>query len=490
MMLRPHILAGGALLLSACAAVGPDYAVPEPTAIDQLETFPSAASAATALNTQEPVAAWWRQFGDPQLEALIERASEANYDLRIAAANVAAAGAALREIDARRVPSIDLNGELQERRDASALVQQLDPEQRLSTTTRGSFSADLSWEIDLFGRVRRSIEAAVADLGSAEALRRAVMVSVLADVARTYVDLRGAQRRLDVAERNTAVQRQTLELVKLLYKDGAATQLDVARATTQLLSSEATIPRLRADAVAAMNALTTLTAQPPGALNTMLSTRQALPALPEFTAVGAPADLVRRRPDIQAAERALAGAAARIGVATADLFPSVSFGARVGAGAAPLSSFSTPGTAFFALGPSLTWNLFDRGAIYARIRQADSTAAANLARYERTVTTALQEVDSAIASYANERQRRARLHAARESSHEASVLARLRYREGVEDFLTVLDAERSLLEIEDLLAQSEIAVMQNLITIYLALGGGGDVSEGPAYTPYTETVTP
>jgi multidrug efflux system outer membrane protein len=490
MSLRAQSLAGAALMLSACAAVGPDYAVPEPTAIERIETFPSAQSATTALNTGEPVAAWWRQFGDADLDALIERASEANFDLRIAAANVAAASAALREIDARRVPAIDINGEVEEQRQASALVQQLDPEQRLSTTTSGSFSADLTWEIDLFGRVRRSIEAAAADLGSAEALRRGVMVSVLADVARTYVDLRGAQRRLDVAERNTSVQRQTLELVELLYQDGAATQLDVARANTQLLSSEATIPRLQAAAVVAKNALTTLTAQPLGALDAMLSARQPLPTLPEFTAVGEPADLIRRRPDIQAAERVLAGAAARIGVATADLFPTVSFGGSVGAGAAPMSGFTAPGAAFFSLGPSLTWNLFDRGAIYARIRQADSAAAANLVRYERTVTTALEEVDSAISRYSNERLRFARLLEARESSHEASVLARLRYREGVEDFLTVLDAERNHLEIEDLLALSEIAVMQNLITIYLALGGGGEVSEGPAYTPYTETVAP
>lgn len=490
MIRRRYSLAGVALTLGACAAVGPDYEIPEPTVVEQIETFPATQSAGTALSTQAPVAAWWRQFGDPELNALIARASEANFDLRIAAANVAAARAAVREVDARRVPAVDVNGNVQERRDASALVPQLDPEQRLSTTTRASFSADLTWEIDIFGRVRRSIEAAAADLGSAEALRRAVMVSVFANVARTYVDLRGAQRRLDVAERNTAVQRQTLELVKLLYKDGAATQLDVARANTQLLSSEATIPRLQADAVTAMNALTTLTAQPLGALHAMLTARRPLPALPELTAVGSPADLVRRRPDIQAAERALAGAAARIGVATADLFPSVSFGASAGAGAAPLSSFSTPGTAFFSLGPRLNWNLFDRGAIYARIRQADSAAAANLARYERTVTTALQELDSAISRYANERLRFARLLEARESSHEASVLARLRYREGVENFLTVLDAQRSLLEIEDLLALSEIAVMQNLIAIHLALGGGGDVSDGPAYTPYTETVAP
>jgi len=479
------VLGCAVLTMLGCAAVGPDYDGPGPTVAEESAAFPSATSA--AMKSEEPVAAWWRELGDDELNALIDRALEVNFDLRVAAANVELARAAAREVGADRLPSIDLNGNLVERRAASALVARADPDRALPTTSASTFSADLNWEIDLFGRVRRSIEAAEADLGSAEALRRSVMVSVLARVARTYIDLRGAQQLLEVAERNTSIRQQTLDLVILLNKEGAATKLDVARARTQLLSSQATIPILRAAAVAALNGLTTLTAQPLGALNAVLEPRRDLPAMPAFVAVGAPADLVRRRPDIQAAERALAGAAARIGVATADLFPTVSFGAFAGAGAAPLSSFTTAGSPFFSIGPSITWNIFDRDAIYARISQADSTAAANLAIYQRTVTTALEEVDSAISRYYNERMRLARLVEARDSSREASALATLRYREGVEDFLSVLDAERRLLEIEDQVAISEIATARNLITIHLALGGGWEASDGPAYEPYSAT---
>jgi len=314
-----------------------------------------------------------------------------------------------------------------------------------------------------------------------------VTVSVLAAVARAYVDLRGSQLRLDVAHRNVAVQEQTLALVNILLTEGAATELDLARARTQLLTSRARIPALEARSRASANRLTTLTARPPGALDATVGAWQPLPELarlPEFVAVGSPADLLRRRPDIEAAERALAAASARIGVATADLFPTVSFGASVGVSAVPLSNIIDAGAPFFSLGPSITWNVFNRGAIYASISQADSNAAANLARYEATVTRALEEVDTAISAYRNQRLVRMQLSEALESSRLAANLARLRYREGVEDFLDVLDAERNLLVVEDQLAVSGIRVAQNLVDIHLALGGGWQVIVAPAHRPY------
>jgi multidrug efflux system outer membrane protein len=310
------------------------------------------------------------------------------------------------------------------------------------------------------------------------------MTSVLAQVARSYVDLRGAQARLSVAEHNVDVQRQTLELVDLLLREGAATELDVARARTQLLTSQATIPSLRAAERAARNRLTTLTGQAPGTLQDVLGARAPLPGMPETVAAGRPADLLRRRPDIRAAERALAASAARIGVATADLYPTISFGGRGGAGGTPLSALGAEGAPFFALGPSLRWNLFDREAVYARIRQQDSSAAAAMARFEATITRALEEVDTALGRWSDERERRARLEAARAASRDATRLAQLRYREGVEDFLTVLDAERRLLEVEDQLASSDVALAQNLVDIYLALGGGWQAAEAPAFRPY------
>jgi len=459
--------------LAGCAAVGPDYAGPPASTADLTAAFASAQEGAdSAVSAAAPPVQWWRQLADPALDALMDQALAANYELRVAGANVAAARALLAEVDTRKRPTVDGNARAQAQRNASAQFPGADPDRRQPNLVGASGSLDLAWELDLFGRVRRSIEAASAELGSAEALRNAVMTAVLADVARAYIDLRGAQMRLAVALRNVEVQRQTLDLVTVLNAEGAATELDVARARTQLLNSQATMPRLRADAVAALNRLTTLTAQAPGALSAGLATPRPLPVLPEFLTTGSPVELLRRRADIQAAERALAAASARIGVATAELFPTVSFTGRVGVGAAQLSDLTAAGAPFFALGPTITWNLFDRGAIHARIRQADAGAAARLARYEATVTTALEETDSALNAWLNERVRREQLRQANTTSEEASRLARLRYREGVEDFLTVLDAERNQLAVEDQLALSEIEVAQTLIDIHRALGGG------------------
>ena len=476
-LLRLTVLAG----LAGCQAVGPDYqGAPAGTTAD-VARYPSADAAPKEAQTVEaapvrvdaPAASWWQELHDPDLDALIENARSVNYDLRVAAANVEAARATLTQTLTQRLPTLDANASVTERRNSSALFPiGSRAENPLPTLLGGTFGFDLTWEIDLFGRVQRSIEAASADLGAVEALRQDVMVSVLAGVARAYIDLRGSQTRHDVAARNVTVQRQTLELVDLLYREGVATELDVARARTQLLASEATIPPLEAAVTASLNRLTTFTAQAPGALASRLGTAKPLPAMPPFLAVGEPADLLRRRPDIRAAEQALAGATARVGVATADLFPTVRFGALGGVGAVKLSSLTAPGAPFLTVGPALTWNLFDRGAIRARIRAADASTEAALASYEATVTRALEEVDSALSAYRNEQYRATRLEAALGASREASSLANLRYREGVEDFLTVLDAERSLLDVEDQLAQSRVAVAQFLIDIHLALGGG------------------
>lgn len=489
MSYRAAVVTGLALMLGGCAAVGPDYSGPPASTAEAIPVWPSATVGedSPTMVAEQPPESWWRQLEDPALDSLMDAAVSANYDLRIAAANVESARAILAGVSTRRRPTIDVGGSVTERREPSALVVIADPDDRFPTTSSGVFTTDLSWEVDIFGRVRRSIEAAAADLGSIEAVRNDVLVSVLASVARAYVDLRGAQVRLDVARRNVAVQQQTLELVEVLFAEGAATELDVARARAQLLTSKARIPALDTVARASVNRLTTLTAQAPGALDTTVAAWQPIPEvakMPEFIAVGSPADLLRRRPDITVAERALAAASARIGVATADLFPTVSFGASVGVGAAPLSGLVDAGAPFFALGPSITWNVFDRKAIYARIAQADGNAAANVARYEATVTRALEEVDSAINAYRNERLVRMQLSNAVKSSRLAADLARLRYREGVEDFLDVLDAQRSVLVIEDERAVSGIRVAQNLIDIHLALGGGWESVAPVEYHPY------
>lgn len=456
-------------VLAGCAAVGPDYAGPGASAADELQAFPSAGPDRSA---RPPRQAWWETLRDPVLAALIERALVANEDLALAVANVEAARAVLGETSTQRRPRVDVAADLRERREPEAAGAKGDPHAAQPTLAATSAALGLAWEIDLFGRVRRSIEAAQGELDSLEAVRDDVRVVVVAEVARAYIDLRGAQARRGVAERNVGVQRDTLDLVLVLSREGAATELDVARARTQLLTSQATIPSFNADVSAASNRLATLTAHGLDEVKRELEPHAPLPALPRDLDLIAPAELLRRRPDIVAAERALAAATARIGVATADLFPTVTLLGTAGISAAPLSEVTASGAPLFSLGPALTWNIFDREAIYARIAQADSAAAGALARYRASVRTALEEADSALAAYQHETARHVELAAAVAASRIASELARLRYREGVEDFLAVLDAERNVLQLEDQLALSQIALAQYLVDIERAFGGG------------------
>ena len=481
-----------ALTLGGCAAVGPGYQAPATNNAEALAAFPSAADTGMAgsVVSSEPPELWWQTLHDADLDALMASALAANNDLKVAVANVEAARAQLDQVANRRRPSLDINASVSERHLGLAAFPGINSTEAAPTLGFANIGADLLWEIDLFGRVRRSVEAAAAELGSVEAVRNNVLLSVLSTVAGAYIDLRGAQLRLGVSERNVWVQQQTLDLVLLLSKEGAATELDVARARSLLLASQATVPVQNAVARAALNRLTTLTAQPPGALDAQLAVRRPLPTLPDLVAIGQPAELLRRRPDIQAAERALAAASARIGVSTADLFPTVSLVGNAGASASPISNITTAAAPFYALGPALRWNIFDRSAIYARIAQADSAAAAGVARYQNTVNLALEEVDSAISRYGNERQRQSELTAAVAASRDAAQLAGLRFKEGAEDFLTVLDVERSLLQLEDQQAVSAINVAQRLVEIHRALGGGWQNASLPAHTPYTPAATP
>ncbi len=479
-------------LLAGCAAVGPDYGGPKPSNADAITRFPSSAevSKSSEILGSEPPEQWWQALNDAQLDSLIGQALTANYDLQSAVANVEAARAQITQAANRFLPSVDLNTTVRERRDALAAQPLLPAGVEPLTFGFATVGLDMLWELDLFGRVRRSVEAASAELGSLEAVRNNVVLSVLSTVATAYVDLRGAQLRLGVAERNVAVQQQTLDLIATLNSEGAATDFDLARARAQLRNSQALIPLQRAVARNARNRLTTLLGQPPGTLDAQLQATAPLPKLPELVAVGQPADLLRRRPDIQVAERALAAASARIGIATADLFPTVSLIGSAGAAAAPVSALTSAGAPFFTVGPALRWNIFDRRAIYARISQADSAAAAAVARYEMTVTRALEEVDSAINTYGNERERQAQLVAAVAASRDAAHLAELRFKEGAEDFLTVLDAQRSLLQLEDQQALSAINVAQGLIAIQRALGGGWQSASLPSYRGYQAHTSP
>jgi outer membrane protein, multidrug efflux system len=479
--MRHALPAALALALAACT-VGPDYKG-LPDGGKAVEQFPTLA-AGGPLVPSEPPELWWAQLRDPQLDALIDRALKANYDVRVAVANLEAARAVLAQTQTQELPTVTTEASIQQSRQQLAAIQ---PTDRVgSARTAASVGLSASWELDLFGRVRRSVEAASADLDQAEELRRDTLTVVASDTARAYIDLRGAQLRLDVARRNAENQQRTFGLTRTLRDAGRATDLDIARAQAQLTNTLATIPPLEAAVTAARNRLSTLTATPLGALAAELDAPRPLPEVPAFVAAGDPGGLVRRRPDIRSAERALAGSSARIGVATADLFPRVNLLGSIGVAATDPSRLLTGGAFGFGIGPSLSWTIFDREAIYARIRQADATADASLARYQKAVSGALQETDSALSAYVRELDRRLQLRAAADASRRAADLANQRYEAGVENFLTVLDAQRVLLQAEDLLAQSDIQIAQNLIAVYKALGGGWESAPAAAVQRYRE----
>jgi outer membrane protein, multidrug efflux system len=308
------------------------------------------------------------------------------------------------------------------------------------------------------------------------------MVSLLAEVARNYCVLRGKQHQLAVARRNAENQRQTLDLTITLLEGGRGTELDTSRAEAQWQSTLASIPPLETAIKAAMYRLGVLNGQPPTALEPELSAPRPLPALPARVALGKPNDLLRRRPDIRVTERNLAAATARVGVETADLFPRVTLLGSVALQATSLTDLGKGGSDTFAVGPSIFWAAFDLGRVRARIRAADARTEAVLALYEQRVLLALEETENALVDFTRQQARRDSLYASAQASEKAMRLAHQRYQFGVADFLIVLDAERTLLAAQDLLADSETLTATALVAVYKALGGGWEIAQGRAYS--------
>ncbi len=346
---------------------------------------------------------------------------------------------------------------------------------------------DAFWEIDLFGRVRRSIEARTAEVAASEATLRDVLVSLIAEVARNYFELRGTQHQLAVARRNADNQRQTLDLTIARLEGGIGTQLDTARARAQLDATQANIPPLEAAIRRAMHRLSVLTGHPPATLVTAFERPAPLPDAPKLVTLGRPEDLLRRRPDIRVAERNLAAATARIGVATADLFPRVTFIGSIALEASSFTGLGGSGSDTYSFGPSLRWAAFDLGRVRARIAAADARAEAELAMYERTVLRALEETENALVEFGRSQARRDFLRTSAEASEQAAGLARQRFEVGAADFLTVLDAERTMLEAQDRLARSETDAATALVAVYEALGGGWEAKVGQTEPNSTST---
>jgi outer membrane protein, multidrug efflux system len=449
-------------MLTACA-VGPNYHQPERAVADRFDQLESPTYAGS-----ETVAQFWQTFADAELDKLVNEALVSNHDLRIAMTRVREARALRRDSAFDLAPSFGAGGGYTKTRSSTVTMQPGAP--RESELYDAGF--DAFWELDFFGGVRRGVEASNAQLGAVEAGQRDAQVIVTAEVTRTYFELRGQQQQLDVARRNVVNQQSTLDLARARLDAGSGTEFDTARAQAQLSGTLGSIAPLEAAVARSIHRLSVLVGREPGALRADLSPPQNLPALPGIVPVGDPAGLLRRRPDIRVAERELAGATARIGVAIADLFPRVTFTGNAGYVAASSGALGDRGTDSYVLAPGISWGIFDFGHVQARIGAAKWRKEGAVLRYEQTVLQALEETEDSLVTHARARDRLVHDEAAVHASQTASELARVRYENGASDFLQVLDAERTLLESEDRLARSRTEAATSLIAVYKSLGGG------------------
>jgi NodT family efflux transporter outer membrane factor (OMF) lipoprotein len=454
-----------ALALSGCA-VGPAH---RPPTLDLAPAFREARDTA-AVTPAAPAVAFWQTLGDSTLERLIGEALADNRDVRVALARVRGARAARLDAALDLAPTITATGGYARQRLASATfpgaVGTL-PDQDLWDA-----GLHLSWELDVFGRVRRSVQGQRALVASAQEDVRDVQVLLAAELARAYFELRGAEDRLAVAERNAENQRRTLDLTLQRLEAGRGNALDTERARAQLSSTLAIVPALEAAITAAQYRIGVLVGRPPAAVIPELAGEPRAPALPEAIAVASPDSVVRARPDVRSAERQVAARTAFVGAAIADYLPRLTVGGAAGYTGSTFESLGTVSTRRYAVGPVVSWPLFNLGRVKAGVDAARAGEAEAVARYEQTVLRALEEVETSLVTYRKARERLQRLDEAAAASERAAELARLRFAEGASDFLQVLDAERTTLDAQDRLAVGRTGATIALVAVYRALGAG------------------
>lgn len=453
---RTSIALAALALLAACAA-GPDYRAPQSPVNEP--AFVMSASAT------EPAEAFWRGFADPVLDALIADAVSANADVRLAQARLREARALAGEADANRLPSLTLGAGAGRGNELGFPIDNY-----------LNVSAAFNWELDFFGRARRAGESAAAQVQAGEAGVLAAQRVVGAELATQYLALRALQQRLIVAQESLANQRETQRIVRSRADLGRGTPLDVARANALVESTEASLPALQGAIERSALRIATLAGRTPRATLALLAETKPLPSLPatsaESLAVGTPAGLLERRPDIRAAERQLAAATAAIGVARADLWPRISLVGLLGFTSTRAADLFESAGRNTNLGASLSWSALDFGRVRSRIAASEARAQAALVQWEQTVQLALEETEGALSGYTRSVQQAARLENAARESAEAARLARVRYEAGASDLLTVLDAERTALGARDALVQSQQGSLAALVAVYRALGGG------------------
>jgi NodT family efflux transporter outer membrane factor (OMF) lipoprotein len=475
---------------------------------------------------------WWSEFSDATLESLVTRATQSNLDLRIAESRIREARASLRMTQADLWPQLNAAGSYQRTQSKKspsvsgangkpgasitlsqqgvsvtatpagatgpsiAFVPDLSGGGNSSLTLSSGAGAsgaktkrqgdlfqagfDASWEIDVFGGARRAKEAAKADVEAAQENRRSVLVTLVAEIARNYFELRETQNRLDIARRNIRILQDSLDLVRSRFEAGLTNELDVATAEAQLATSQSSVPNLEAAVKRSVHRLGVLLGHEPGTLQDELSPVSPLPSAPPEVLVGLPSELLRRRPDVRYAERTLAAATARIGVATADLFPKFSLTGSFGGSSDTFEGLRLGANHTWSFGPEIRWPIFDAGRIRANIRVQNARQEQALLAYEKAVMISLEDVENALVMYAKEQNRLADLATAVEANHKALDIANDLYAQGLVNFLNVLDAERALFAAEDQFIQSKATILTGLVSLYKALGGGWEARTASA----------
>jgi len=452
------------IIMSGCAAVGPEFQAPNLPAPDTWHTE-MAGGLAVSETIPDDQGAWWQVFQDPLLTRLVENAAAGNLDLQKAVVRIEEARALYGISQADDYPVLDSTG----------VIQRLRPSEKTGfETTSGFYQAgfDTAWEMDIFGKIHRSQQAALAEVETRQQALAALLVSLQAEVALNYLELRTFQERLIAARGNLDVQKETYEINLSRFNAGLIGELAVHQAQYILEQTRSQIPQLQDGLGRAANRLAVLVGKRPGTLHEELTKNYAIPCIPLEVVMGIPARTLRQRPDIRRAERALARETALVGVAMADLYPQLQLTGTFGLEALSVGNFFNSSSRFWGIGPRVSWRLFDGG----RIRQAVAAQSARqeqaMIDYQAALLTAQEEIENAILAFAKEQLRRDSLVKATAAARNADRIARDQYQAGLVDFSNVLDAQRSLLSFEDQLAQSRGAVSANLVRLYKALGGG------------------
>lgn len=450
-------------LVSSCN-VGPKFVKPQPKMPGDYVSRGKMEQQAHEVDT-----AWWHKLNDGTLNALVTEAEANNKDIAAARARLMEARALWRESRFNYAPTVTFGNTYENTRNGATSFSGL--RTRDYELYRTGFDAD--WELDFFGRIRNSVKAAKSNSSAMDTNLQDILISLQSEVASNYMELRGSQAQLTVANENASNQRDALHIAEASLKGGRGTQLDVARANALWNATLAQIPTYQENIAKSIHRIAVLCGKNPSELRAQLQVVKKQPAVPAHIGIVKPADLLRRRPDIRTAENILAAETARIGVAVADLFPRVTFNGRIGFEAATLSYMTDrPNADGFSFGPRITWAAFNIGRVRQQIAAAGRRADAALARYEQTVLLALEEAENALTIYDRERLRLHHLEASAASAREAATLARKRYQDGIADFLTVLDAERVALGAQNDIVVSRTRVATAWVTIYKAMGGG------------------